>query len=487
MIPSWLRLSRVLFLLVFVVSAWSSVVQAEWNPQRTTVDSFFAGASAVVAADFDNDGLPDLAGAGFYEGSVAYGPGGMLSWWKNLGADLWDQQVDISPIRGAYSLRAVDIDQDGDLDLVVAGLPLNSVDWFENKFVPSGAVSFVKHEIVSLGAGVHPFDTPVSVDAGDLDGDGTTDIAVAFQMSTNPQNPHLVIFPNEDGTGHAIGENWQFDPKVIKLSAPAAFGINGFSWLKVVDFDQDGLNDVVVAVPWSWVSGINFAWYRNQGKGQFSFNPIGGGSPQTGGLHGTFSADVADMNNDGRLDIITHQGDTPVKKLVMFRSESQDQQQWSKIILDDLFLGSEGETSILAVDIDQDGLKDIVASSYFHDSKVTAWRNECSAFRRYHVDNFNGHGIAVGDMNQDGKVDIVSGSWNFYAGEIVYWTNLNFGTCRGDLNVDGFVNFDDILALFQSWGETCPKEGCCAKDLSGDGVVDGSDLSIVLASWGSCS
>ncbi len=460
-----------------------SFVWADWSPQRTTVDSTFAGASAVVAVDFDNDGLLDLAGAGYYEGNNAYG---MLSWWQNLGSDLWGQQIDITFVRGAYSLRSADIDQDGDQDLMVVGLPFNSVYWFENEFIPSGSVTFIGHNVVVLGSGTHPFDRPVSVDAGDLDGDGTIDIAVAFQMSTNPQNPHLVIFPNENGTGEGIGDAWQTNPRVIKLSAPVSFGINGFSWVRVVDFDQDGLNDLVVAVPWSWVSGINFAWYRNQGKGQFNFIPIGGGSPQTGGLWGTFSADIADMNNDGRLDIITHQGDTAVKKLVMFRSESPDQQQWSKIILDESFLGSEGETSILAVDIDQDGLKDIAASSYFYDTKVTVWRNECDSFRRYHVADFNGHGIAVGDLNQDGEVEVVGGSWGYYSGEIVYWSNLNFGTCRGDFNADGSIGLEDIVALFESWGDLCPAEGCCAKDLSGDRFVDGTDLGVVLAAWGQC-
>jgi hypothetical protein len=114
------------------------------------------------------------------------------------------------------------------------------------------------------------------------------------------------------------------------------------------------------------------------------------------------------------------------------------------------------------------------------------WRNECESFRRYHVADFNGHGIAVGDVNQDGQVEVVSGSWNYYSGEIVYWSGLDFGVCAGDFNADGAINADDILNLFEDWGFSCPAEGCCAKDLTGDSVVDGSDLGTLLARWGNC-
>jgi hypothetical protein len=478
-----IRLSSLYLHSAFFFALLPTFVFADWSPQRVTVDSTFAGASAVVVADFNNDGKSDIAAAGFYEGPNSLG---MLSWWEGRSGGAFGEQIDIETIHGAYSLRSADIDQDGDLDLMTISLPGNAAFWFENEFIPLGQTQFVSRPIVIMGNGQHPFDEPVSMDAGDLDGDGTIDVAVAFQMSTHPTNPHLVIFPNKDGTGDELGLNWQTDPDVIKLSTPTGLGINGLSWVRIVDFDQDGLNDLVVSVPWSWVSGINFAWYRNLGKGQFTFIPIGGGSPQTAGLWGTFSADIADMNNDGRLDIITHQGDTPVKKLVLFRSESADQTQWSKVILDENFLGSEGETSILAVDLDQDGLKDIAASSWFYESKVTLWRNECESFRRYHVADFNGHGIAVGDVNQDGQVEVVSGSWNYYSGEIVYWSGLDFGVCAGDFNADGAINADDILSLFEDWGFSCPAEGCCAKDLTGDSVVDGSDLGTLLARWGNC-
>lgn len=53
-----------------------------------------------------------------------------------------------------------------------------------------------------------------------------------------------------------------------------------------------------------------------------------------------------------------------------------------------------------------------------------------------------------------------------------------------DLNQDGTVNVDDLLALLAQWGG-CSGGGCSA-DLNGDGVVNVDDLLALLAAWGPC-
>ena len=54
------------------------------------------------------------------------------------------------------------------------------------------------------------------------------------------------------------------------------------------------------------------------------------------------------------------------------------------------------------------------------------------------------------------------------------------GATPGDVNGDGVVNFNDVLALLAAWG---PCEGDCPEDLDGDGVVGFADLLIILAHW----
>jgi hypothetical protein len=49
----------------------------------------------------------------------------------------------------------------------------------------------------------------------------------------------------------------------------------------------------------------------------------------------------------------------------------------------------------------------------------------------------------------------------------------------GDVNGDGTVGVDDLLAVIAAWGPC----GGCSEDITGDGVVDVNDLLSVLAAW----
>lgn len=54
--------------------------------------------------------------------------------------------------------------------------------------------------------------------------------------------------------------------------------------------------------------------------------------------------------------------------------------------------------------------------------------------------------------------------------------------CAGDVDGDGTVNVDDVVAVILAWGDTGPN----AADLDGDQVVGASDLSLILTYYGSC-
>ncbi|MCI0677016.1 MAG: dockerin type I domain-containing protein, partial [Phycisphaerales bacterium] len=60
-----------------------------------------------------------------------------------------------------------------------------------------------------------------------------------------------------------------------------------------------------------------------------------------------------------------------------------------------------------------------------------------------------------------------------------------FGVVRiGDVNGDGQVNIDDLLALISAWGE-CPQPPAdCPADLNHDGMVNVHDLLTVINHWG---
>ena len=54
--------------------------------------------------------------------------------------------------------------------------------------------------------------------------------------------------------------------------------------------------------------------------------------------------------------------------------------------------------------------------------------------------------------------------------------------CVGDVNRDGRVNVDDIVAVIIAWGDV----GASPADLNGDGIVNAQDLALVLGGYGEC-
>lgn len=65
-----------------------------------------------------------------------------------------------------------------------------------------------------------------------------------------------------------------------------------------------------------------------------------------------------------------------------------------------------------------------------------------------------------------------------------YAIELTFTSlCTEDLDADGTVGVNDLLALLAVWGE--PSDG--PADLNGDGVVGIADLVQLLSAWGACA
>ena len=121
------------------------------------------GVFSVNGADLNGDGSPDIL--------LTQRDDNIVSWYENSGSDTFQNIQTIGSgitVRGPSDAIAVDMDGDGDLDVVVAATYLNDVIWYQNNH--GIGTSWTRYVVDSNLAGVG------SVRAADVDNDGDMDL-----------------------------------------------------------------------------------------------------------------------------------------------------------------------------------------------------------------------------------------------------------------------------------------------------------------------
>jgi hypothetical protein len=95
--------------------------------------------------------------------------------------------------------------------------------------------------------------------------------------------------------------------------------------------------------------------------------------------------------------------------------------------------------------------------------------------------------VDVNDTKDLDKVIVGAGGATNLRGELagtMEQTNILLGSdCDADLDGNGSVDIDDLLAFISAWG---PCTSACPADFDGNGEVAIDDLLILISAWGPC-
>lgn len=180
-----------------------------------------------IPADIDNDGFVDI----LTTGSEIF----KLSWYRNLdGLGNFGPEIIINEIAVYYlSVDFVDLDTDGDNDILYHSNNSSYIAWLENL---DGVGTFGPEQKI------HEQDFINSALPIDVDNDGDLDVVASI---FNPSTGDVVWFENLDGQGTFSPENFLFNNS------------NEFSKLALEDIDNDGLLDLL-ATEFVYIQGKIF-------------------------------------------------------------------------------------------------------------------------------------------------------------------------------------------------------------------------------------
>ena len=171
---------------------------------RIPLPTPLADASAVFVVDLDKDGDKDIVAV-----RDGLSTANTLVWYENDGSQGFTWHLVHSAYRGSQSVVAKDIDGDGDIDIAASAAGSSDPAWFEN----DGSQNFTKRLLPVTAL-------TTDVDVADLDGDGDQDIVLAaasldrvFWLSqiglSEPDNPDT----DGDGLLDGFEVSYDFDPR----------------------------------------------------------------------------------------------------------------------------------------------------------------------------------------------------------------------------------------------------------------------------------
>ncbi|MBR9998372.1 MAG: VCBS repeat-containing protein [Cyclobacteriaceae bacterium] len=310
-----------------------------------------------------------------------------------------------------YDLSLNDFDRDGRVDIITANNNSNLITVYQNSSTV-GNVSFTK-KLITINS------STLNVNSGDLDGDGKPDVVIS--KSGNPGD-RVYILRNTSTVGN------------ITFATPGFLLVDGniARKIEIEDLDLDGLPELIVTNQ----ENSRISIFKNSSTpGAINFQPLQTIELVDNNVSGlnTSGLSVRDLNGDGYPEIVTTQF---LEKNVYILPNLSEPGMLQFGTLN--ILSIPGNIINLVIgDINLDGKPDIILSK-LQQNRVSILLNNGTGNsigfgpETLFVVNDRPWGLDLGDINGDGKVDILTASISYADRKISVLENQSSG---GTLNL----------------------------------------------------
>ena len=396
-----------------------------------------------IIEDFDGDGYLDVMAS-------SWGLSDPLRYFRNGGAAGFADQTlaaGLSGQVGGLNILHADYDNNGYADvLVLRGAWWNEEGHHPNSLLHNESGAFTD---VTEASGLLSFHPTQTAAWGDYDNDGFVDLYIGNESNDWERHP-CQLYANQRGETFVDGA--------------AAAGVDNVGYVKGVawgDADNDGDIDLFL----SRMGQVN-AFYRNDGAAGFSERGVAAGVVEP---LWSFPTWFWDYDNDGWLDLFVGGYDNDAIDIAAVYLGQPSQAAKSMLLHnrgDGTFAQQQNsglETAVLVMganygDLDNDGFADLYVGTgnpdfrsllpnrMFRNDGMGHFQDVTTAGGFGHLQK--GHGIAFGDLDNDGDEDIYQVMGGAYSGDVYYnalYVNPGHGHHWIALKLQGAVSSRDAI------------------------------------------
>jgi len=348
---------------LIILYVLSSQLHAQVSFPFSATLSVGSGSVAVVTADVNGDGKPDLISANYGNGT--------LTVLTNDGSGRFVLSSTLTVGNTPYfsgAVCAADVNGDGWVDLICANFLDNTLTVLTNN--RSGG--FVLSSTLAVGTG------PYGVIAADVNGDGKLDL-----ISVNRDANSLTVLTN-NGSGGFV------------LSSTISVGNKPF-YVCAADVNRDGNMDLICVND----ADNSLTVLTNNGSGGF----VTSGTYGVG--NGPQNVIAVDVNGDGWVDLVC--ANYYSNSLTVFTNNRS-----GGFVLSATLDVGPATTFVCAADVNGDGWMDLISANSANNTLTVLTNNGSGGFVTAATLNVGNYpiGICATDVNRDGKVDLICVNWD---------------------------------------------------------------------------